>query len=121
MSGGSDFGNLPTLGSQFFQVARLVLLAAPRQAVQHGIVAHRALEVFQRHRALQVGQVAALQKPHQVGRRVEEALVDQLHRGFTGPSPMASGIMRPQACDRRERAASMLRETRPTGPPASTA
>ena len=90
--GRSDFLHSDVLCPQRFQEAGLVLLTAPRHAIQHGVVAERAFEVSQRRRALQVRQVPALQETHQIGGGVGEALVDQLHRGITGPSPLAGEI-----------------------------
>ena len=113
--GRPDFGYVSTLGAQLFQVARLVLLATPGHAIQHRVVADWAPDIgYQRRRALQVRQVPALQEAHQVGRRVGEALIDQLHRRITGPSAMAGEIRAaPGMCIRRKRAAGMLRETWP--------
>ena len=85
--GRSNHLHVQVLAAQRFQEARLILVAAPRQAVQHGIVAMRAPEVVQSGSALQVGQVPALQETDQVRGRVDQAFVDQLHRGLTRPSP----------------------------------
>ena len=117
-----DFGDFATFGAQLVQVARLVLLPAPCHAIQHGVVTDRTPDIrHQRRRAFEICQVPALQEAHQVGRRVGQTLVDQLHRGVTGPSATAGEVRAaPGMCNRRKRAAGMLREKRPAESPAVT-
>ena len=90
-----DLADAQVLRPQRFQKTLFVFATPPRHAVEHRVVAIGSLEVAQGHGPLQVGQVPALQERHQIGGGVHQAVVNQLHRRFTSPSPWPPAPPRP--------------------------
>ena len=74
-----DLDDVPAVGSQVREEARLVLEAAPADDVELGIVAHRPLDEAGQGRPFELGQVLAGQVGDEVRGRIDRPAVDAIH------------------------------------------
>ena len=74
-----EAGYLDAVGFQGLQETLLVELATLGNPVQHRVFAHWPIQMSRDRGPLQAGQVPAFQESHQVGGRVDQVPIDELH------------------------------------------
>ena len=83
-----DLDDHHPLAVERLQKALLVFVAPLRDTVQHRIETHGLGEMPPQGRPLKIGEVRALQEPHQVGGGVHHPSIDPLHMAML---PVISG------------------------------